>query len=321
MSTSAVVGYYERLHHLVFAQARDLQPTLDRILGFNPLPGAPTDLDYKTIIGSVRSEDRDVLWRNIQFGCLHMAVNVADHVRSLAMVLVRPDGGVPVYTHTTLARVAIEAATNIAYIHDSVSPFELRFARGIAFLIYDVNEARKNANRVPGNSCMPSPGPAATTAYEDLLAHIERAKIEITLNTKGELKGVRLSPVAPEALIRVNMTERVHERYPEMPGLYGILSGVTHGMPHRLNDNVEIAGQRADWDANPIDVGNSVLAAMHAADTALAAHAWHRGKDDDPGVAAARERTAAVNAEILRFARVHLPRPRPAPVARFLQSR
>jgi hypothetical protein len=100
-------------------------------------------------------------------------------------------------------------ATNIAYLHDAGAAFELRFARGVAFLISDANLARKAADRVPGNTHMSTPGPRITQQYKELLAHIERAKIQITLNKKGERKGVRLSATAPEALINVTMTDLV----------------------------------------------------------------------------------------------------------------
>ncbi|GIH21172.1 hypothetical protein Raf01_93440 [Rugosimonospora africana] len=48
-----------------------------------------------------------------------------------------------------------------------------------------------------GNNHISAPGPRITEQYKKLLAHIERAKIEITLNKKGEHKGVRSEQVAP----------------------------------------------------------------------------------------------------------------------------
>jgi hypothetical protein len=65
-----------------------------------------------------------------------------------------------------------------------------------------------------------------------------------------------------------------------MPALYAITSGVVHGMPHRLNDNATIASRRAEWNANPFDVGGSVLAALRAAHTTLTAHCQRRAKFD-----------------------------------------
>jgi hypothetical protein len=139
----------------------------------------------------------------------------------------------------------------VAYVLDRDCPFELRFARGVAFLISDFGAAHRAANRVPGNAYMPAPGPAATRRYEELLALIKRARIEVVPNRKGEPKGVRVSPGGPEALIDVRMAELVQERYPTMPGVYSLLSGVTHGMPHRLDDNARVADRLAQWNAGP----------------------------------------------------------------------
>jgi hypothetical protein len=171
--------------------------------------GSPADADFKTVIRSARNEDRQKLWGQVQLSCLYMAVNVADHVRAVALLLSQPSVAVPIYAHSTAARVAIESATNAAYILDRNAPFDLRFARGIAFLISDSDAARRAANRVPGNAYMPAPGPEATRRHDELLALIARTRMEIVHTRKGIPKGVRVAPGAPEALINVKITELV----------------------------------------------------------------------------------------------------------------
>jgi hypothetical protein len=106
-----------------------------------------------------------------------------------------------------------------------------------------------------------------------------------------------------------------------MPAIYNLLSGVTHGMPHMLGVNARIANRHGQWDADPIDVGGSMLAVANAAHTVLAAHAWHRGREDDPALGATRNRIAAVDELMQQFGRKHIQLPRPAPAAPFLTAR
>ncbi|HCU49191.1 MAG TPA: hypothetical protein DGG94_05175 [Micromonosporaceae bacterium] len=310
MATGRVLLYLQLLHQLTLAQADDLQPAMDRIMASGKV-GSPMTSDFKKVSRSVRSADRLELWRRIQLASLHMAVNVADHVRALALLLSQPSVGVPVYAHSTAARVAIESATNVAYLLDRAESFDLRFARGVAFLISDSDQARRTAVKVPGNAYMPAPGPAATRDHEELMALIKRAKIEIIPNVKGRPKGVRVTPDTDEAPIDVKTTDLVHAQYPDMPAVYSLMSGVTHGMPHKLGDNAWFANRHAHWDTDPLDVGGSVLAAANAAHTMLAAHAWHYGLEDDPAIAATHARIARVDAAIQRFARDHVQLPRP----------
>jgi len=319
MVTVPTLRYFQHLHRLALDQADDLQPAMQRIMEPSPV-GSPTDNDTKTVSRSVRSEDRQRLWRQVQLDCMHMAVNVADHLRAVALLLSQPDVGVPVYAHTTAARAAIESATNVAYILDRDHPFELRFARGIAFLINNSREACRAASRVPGNAYMLAPGPAATRSHESLLAFIAHAKVELVPARNGDPKGVRVTPGGPVAPTTVKMTDLVPERYPNMPALYNLMSGVTHGMPYRLSSNAQFDNRRARWDPDPLDVGGSVLAAVNAAHTVLAAHAWHRGRDDDPAITTTRNRIAAVDQAMQCFAQEHLRLPRPAPAMPFLAT-
>ena len=149
-SDTLILPYLKRLHDLAEAQADDLRPGMNRIMKSSPVD-SPTDQDLKWVLRSARSEDRRELWGRAQQACLHMAVNVADHVRSVAVLLSQPSVGVPIYAHSSLARVAIESAANAAHILDRNAPFPVRLGRGIALLISDSDKARLTADRVPGN--------------------------------------------------------------------------------------------------------------------------------------------------------------------------
>jgi hypothetical protein len=79
-------------------------------------------------------------------------------------------------------------------------------------------------------------------------------------------------------------------------------------------DALASACHTASLGIDHLDVGFSALAVVHPAHTALSAHAWHRGRDDDPGIAAAQQRIADINAEMQRYARDHRPPLRLAPI-------
>lgn len=310
MAASPVVRYFELLHQLTLDQADDLQRAVERIMEAGSAV-SPFSRDHRKVLGSARNNDRLKLWQAVQHACLHVTVNVADHVRTLAMVLSHASEGVPVYAHASIARVAVEGAAYIAYLLDAGEPFETRFARGIAFLIADSDHARRAASKVPGNLRMKAPGPAARQDHHALIALINRAKIEVVPNRKGDPKGVRVAPGADEARVDVKVSELVEAQYPDMPGLYSLMSGVTHGMAHKLSDNAWFADRHAHWNPDPLDVGCSVLAAVNAAHTVVTAHAWQHGAGDDASIGTTGDRIALVDMAMLRFGRAHLRLPEP----------
>lgn len=314
--TDPVPGYFQRLHQLVLAQADEVHPAMARIMERSPV-GSPTDEDLKRVLGSTRSSDRHLLWQRVQLNCLHTAVNVADHVRALALLLSQPSVAVPIYSHSTIARVAVESAAMTAYVLDRDVPFDVRFARGIASLINDSVAATRAAKRVPGNPHMEAPGTESDRHHSELLTLIKRARIEIVTGKKNTPKGVRVAPDAPETPVDVKATELIAERFSDMPALYNLLSGVVHGRPHMLAMNSRIANGHGVWDTNPLDVGGSVLATVKAAHITLLAHAWHRGRDDDPAITTTCANVTAVDEAMQQFGRRYLALPEPQLRLRF----
>jgi hypothetical protein len=130
--------------------------------------------------------------------------------------------------------------------------------------------------------------------FDQLRKLIGRARIELVPGRKG-VKGVRVAPGAPEEPIAVRATDLVQAQFSELPGIYQLLSGVTHAMPWRLGDSVTADNGMATWAPNPVDIGGSVLTALAAGPRTAAAEAWHRGFDDDPALAAMRKRFTAAN--------------------------
>jgi hypothetical protein len=144
------------------------------------------------VLASVRSGDREALWSQLQFNCLHLVVNVADHLRALGIVTASGAAGLPIYAHATLARVAVESAAWLGYILDHDQVFETRFARGIAHMLADADAARRGASKIPGNPYMTPPGAQAARRCEELHALIGRPRIELVAGGK-DIKGVRVT--------------------------------------------------------------------------------------------------------------------------------
>ncbi|MGW3610572.1 hypothetical protein ACWD6N_11890 [Micromonospora sp. NPDC005163] len=282
-------------------QADDLQGLLGPILDFAAPTGAPATRDHKELLSAVRSADRQELWSRAAFACMHMAVHVTDHVRALGVLLAQPQAGAPVYAHASLARSAVEAAALLMHVLAEGQPFEVRFSRGVALLIADSGMAAKSAARVPGNAYMASPEAAVAKEKEQLLTLIKRARIELVRNRSGDrAKGVRVTAGAPETPIEVKATDLVQRAFADLPEIYGILSGVVHGLPWRLGDSAHVYGRQAVWQPHPMEIGGSVLAAVTAAGRAGASFAGYRGFGDEPAVAGMRARAKASD-EALRL--------------------
>jgi hypothetical protein len=303
-----VLRYYQRLHELLNEQADELRPALERFMARSDV-GSPTDRDFRAIAKSVRNQDRQKIWQQVQLNCLHQAVNVADHLRAIAVLLQPRAEGVPVYAHATLARVAMESAAKVAYVHDRAAVFELRFARGVASLITDSDQAVRTARPIPGNAYMPAPGPMKEREHKALLDLVQQARIEVVPGRKGDPKSVLV--YGCEAPIVVKASVLVESQFPNMPGIYDILTGVTHGIAARLADNAYSVDRREVWEASPFDVGGSALGAINAAHKVLDAHAWHRGREDDASLEVCRDRIAAVDVAMQSLgSKLSLPQPR-----------
>jgi hypothetical protein len=287
-------------------QADDLDELLGPILEASALTDAPATRDHQRLLASVRSADRQQLWSRAVFACMHLAVHVTDHVRALGVLLAQPQVGVPVYAHASIARAALESAALLAYVLAEGQPTDIRLARGVALLLADADAAAKTARRIRGNAMMRSPGPMVAREREQLLELIRRARVETVLNVAGNrVKGVRLAPGLPESPVVVAATDLVEKTFGDLPGIYGMLSGVVHGLPWRLADNAQVDGRQAIWQPNPMDVTASVLGAVTAGAQAGAAFARYRGFGDRPEVVRLQRRAHACDEALRTFGAKH----------------
>jgi hypothetical protein len=319
MSADPALLFLQRIHGLCEEQAADLFAALGTLMAATAAPATPATRDHARLLSSVRSRDRQELWSRVGMSWLHMSVNVADHVRALALLLARLDVGTPVYAHTSLARVAVESASVLLYMVDAGGGFEERFGRGVALLIADADLASKAAAKVPGNAVMAAPAAAVRAEQAKLRDLIDRARIEVVLGRGGTAKGVRVSPGGPEALISVKAMNQVEKAFADMPAVYDLFSGVVHGKPWQLADRARSQNRYATWSADPLDVATAVLAATSAAHRTAAAHAWYRGHDADLIVARMQGRAAAVDKAMQKFGPVWIGPERLRPsIAKFL---
>jgi hypothetical protein len=71
-------------------------------------PARRASVDERALLTAVRSQARHKIWGDCALGRLNMGVHVADHVRSLGLLLTHVREQVaPIYAHASLARRAL----------------------------------------------------------------------------------------------------------------------------------------------------------------------------------------------------------------------
>ncbi|XVV10851.1 hypothetical protein ACQP2X_39335 [Actinoplanes sp. CA-131856] len=296
-------------------QADTLQQTLARVHGALPPPDAPSGQDERELNSMVRSQARRQVWSDCVLAALSMGVHVADHVRSLGLLLTHvPDQGAPLYAHASLVRGAVESAAWLRWLLAEGQPFTTRFGRGVAFLLEDAALAVKAAEPIPRAAYLPLPAVGEKVKLTALLERLQNARIETIANGPGtRIMAVRVARDGDQTLTRVKVSQLVIEAFGDLPGLYESLSGVAHARSWQLADNLAVSGRQAAWQADAIAVSVSVLAGLIAAERAGELFAAYRGSPEDPGVQEMSERRANFDREMLRYGRTagHLARLRP----------
>jgi hypothetical protein len=305
VSRSDLAGdFLTQASRLCHEQGEDLRAALTDVLATTASPDAPTSRDLKTLLASVRSDDRHQLWSRVGQAWSHLAVHVADHIHALSVLLGDAPSWVPIYAHASVARSAVESAATVIHLLADGQPFEARLRRGVALLLYDAREAAKAANDVPGNGYMGPPKAAVGAARDRLVALVERARIDVLRNSpNGRIKGVRVAPGGPEEALSTQATELVARAFGDLPAVYRLLSGVVHGLPWGLTDNATVSGREAGWAPSPVAAGTSVLVAMTAAERTGAAFARYRGFGDHDIVSRMQARTRSCDEAMVKYGR------------------
>lgn len=299
MTFDGSTAFIGRLSRWCREQADELRDVLEQAYDATAAPHSPATLDHRRVLTWPRNQDRHQLWSRAGVGVMHMAVSVADHLRTLGLALEQPDAA-PIYTHATIARAAVESAGFQAYLLDaSVTPKE-RFARAMARLLEDGDAARRAAMRVPAMPAMPAPGPAMTAEYQKLCDDMARAMIEIVEGKRGP-KAVVVEPGTEPMPILVQASTVVETAFARLPAVYALLSGTTHAMPWRLADNAQISARYGVWAPDPIDLAASVVAALAAGLLTAEVHSGYRSVDTGARLFELRRRYKAADDALRRF--------------------
>ncbi|GLH98861.1 hypothetical protein [Phytohabitans aurantiacus] len=305
MNDAPDVRLLARAGRVCLDQADALQQTLVRVHGAIPPPGSAAGGDERALLSMVRSQDRQRLWADCVLTAMHQGVHVADHVRSLGLLLshVREQSA-PVYAHATLARGAVESAAWLRWLLADGEPFPTRFGRGIALLIEDIGKAAHAAEQLSGKSYLPKPALVEEHRKQELLGRLAAARIETTLNAPGTaVAAVRVNPTTDPIPVSRPVSGLVQDAFADLPAVYSLLSGVAHARPWGLADSAQVIGRDASWRADPVVVTNSVLICLLAAHRTAAIFAAYRGFPDDAGVQQMRRRHDDLDRELVTFGR------------------
>lgn len=305
MSDFPDVRLLDRAGRVCLEQADALQQVLVRVHGQTPPLGSPADEDERTLLSMVRTQDRQKLWAECVLTALHLGVHVADHARSLGLLLSHVwEQSAPVYATATLARGAVESAAWLQWLLAEGEPLPTRFGRGIALLVEDTGKSAHAAGQVPGTAYLPAPSLVEQSKKQDLLDRLAAARIETVLNAPGTaVAAVRVTRDTDPIPVSVQVTKLVENTFADLPGVYSLLSGVAHARPWGLADSASITGRDASWRANPVEVTNSVLICLLAAHRAAGMFAGYRGLPDDEGVEQMLRRHRALDRELVTFGR------------------
>ncbi|WP_328375684.1 hypothetical protein [Micromonospora zamorensis] len=91
--------------------------------------------------------------------------------------------------------------------------------------------------------------------------------------------------------------------FSDQPALYDLLSGVAHARSWGLSDSRTLHGRQSGWSAYVVEVSNSVLIGLLAAQRASAMFSTYRGFQADPGVQAMQQRHAGFDRDLVQYGR------------------
>jgi len=103
--------------------------------------------------------------------------------------------------------------------------------------------------------------------------------------------------------VAVKASDLAAAHFADQPAIYGLLSGVVHGLPWGLADSASLRGREMLWEPGPMDIAGSVLAAVAAASKVGAGFAAYRGFAGDPLVGRLDGRVTLVDQVMREFGR------------------
>jgi hypothetical protein len=260
---------HDRVH-----RERDQLKTATETFMTNPRPGSLylTDKNARTHAPHHTANHPYQQLRDHGLHLTHLTLaNLIDHMWGTAQLLSGPE--LPLYSHQTTARVAVESAARIAYALDTTVTFEQRLLRMAAFCRADAKEHVDGARDMPTQMEQTMDAINQSQKQSDSVqkwiakAKIIAARQRMTLGSES----------APQKPLIVDLIE---QHFNQFPGLYRMMSGVVHSSKSTLNSALSSASKDS-MEFTP-DVPSMAMAGvfcMAAAGVAGHAYATYCGYD------------------------------------------
>ncbi|MFI6163885.1 MULTISPECIES: hypothetical protein [unclassified Micromonospora] len=216
-------------------------------------------------------------------------VNVLDHLWAVRQLLSVVDE-LPLFAHSTVARVAAEGAAKVAHLLDAAADYETRLLRIAVLVRDDAAQHVRAAHALPAS--LPLNPAALTRAQRGEAAvrdRIARAGIVEVSGKTGKPTWLEM-PGHARVPLKLQLSRLVEERFPDLTNMYRHTSGVVHSAPWMLADAVTSSPFDRDLRLSPdlLDLGASALISVEAAGLLATTYGAYYGHDPANAAAAAR---------------------------------
>jgi hypothetical protein len=286
---------------MIIEEAEELRAALE---GFSndPQPGCLQELDREAWMGEPNPGEagRAQLLEFIQHQAVLTYINAYDHLHTLGRAL-GSDGAMTLFAHSSLSRIACEAAARFAWLLDPGVIPEERIMRGAVALLISAEERLKGANRIPSWQF--------DTRSRDILignctaerdsAHSLIISAGIRLVRGKDAKRIaRLQLDVPKVSVplKLDVTELMDSLLSDSPGWYNAGSSVTHSYYWGLRDAIgSRPGDQPALGPDLLNVGAAVESAISASGLILARCAGYYGHDPEPHLRRSRARREEID--------------------------
>jgi hypothetical protein len=294
--------------HAILEEAKALRSALADFSS-DPQLGCPYKMDVQAWSGDPgpQAEGRRRLWGFTQDQVRLIFVNAYDHLVTMGRVL-GGDGAMPLFSYSSLSRVACEAAVRFAWIIDVEVSCEERVMRGAVSLLVSANERLKGVMAIPdthfNESLRRKLIDNCQTEVNSAEALITGAGLTLARGRDGKTFA-RLELDSPKISVpvKLDITKLMGEMLPDSPSWYNVGSSVVHSRFWGLRDAVISAGPDSlELGPNLLEVGAAAQTAISASGLIIARCAAYYGHDSQPYIKRTRKRREALDPHMKRFA-------------------
>ena len=277
------------------------------VMSIDPKPGCPREADWSAWPGD--TDPQAVARRNLRGVTYHQAqlifANAFDHMTSLGRLL-GGDGAMPIYSHSSEARVACEAAVRFAWLLDPTIASEERIVRGAVGLLVSADEQLRSLKHIMPTTRVPRAQLDQMLKYcTGERSHVEQmikdAGIDI-VPSKNQKTAARLTinTSAVSVPLRFDVSENMSALLPDVPSFYSLSSGIVHSYFWMLRDSVAAppTGPELNLAPDVMQVGGAALAAISASALMIGRCAHYYGHDPEPRLRANKDRYESVDQQM-----------------------